>query len=422
MSARRRPAAVLALALTAATAAAQAPAVGYPEQDALSPFRNPQDAYAPPDEAFRLLRIMQAIAGAPNAPRSFDAEGRETVADPRWQDARGQVLGIGLDAGYLAQIMRLNRNAADRATAFYAAFHVRNVDHVFELIAHIPGEPVRATREAALPRALEFVRANLGRRLGDLGEQQKQALLEALPEPGSPVARAQGLMRAPSDADHLHSLTLVPFLQLLDVRDPDDQAQALWFLEGVFAVRPDLALLWLEPSLPRVTELLLSEHARVREQAIRLLQRIGGDGLREPPAEPEALRAWAVEASKALFPPIRNLNDAIVQLHPSPERDAIAAAGVAALERSAIGDPVKGRRDDGSYYRGYRVVNVPDELAPLAIPAGAVITAVNGALVHDAATLLATVRAQLERQRSPRKVIVEYLLRGETRAIEYRVM
>jgi hypothetical protein len=411
-----------ALCLAAPLAAQEAKAIAYPDQDELSPFRNPQDVYAPPDEAYRLLRIMQALADAPNAPKSFDAEGREVVADPRWEDARGKLMAIGLDAGYLAQIMRLNRNAADRATAFYAAFHVRNVDHVFELIAHIPGEPVRRTREAALPRALAFVRANLQRRFGDLGKEQQEQLRKALPDPSSPAARRQGLTRAPVDADHLHSLTLVPFFQLLDLDDANDQAQALWFLHGVFAVRPDLALLWLEPALPRVKQLLLGDDERVRKEAITLLQAIGGKDLRPPPTDSAELAPWADEAAQALFPPIRNLNDAVVQLQPSPERDAIVQAGVAALERSSSGDPVSGQRSDGTRYRGYRIVTVPAELKALAIPAGAVITTVNGVAVGDAAALLQAVRAQLAQQRHPRKLIVEYLWQGEPRAVEYRIL
>jgi hypothetical protein len=414
---------VLAAALAALSAAAQQQrAFGYPDKDALSPFRNPTDAYAPPDEAFRLLRLMQAIADAPGAPKSFDADGREVVADARWREARADLMRVGLDAGYLAQIMRLNRNDADRATAFYAAFHVRNVDHVFELIAHIPGEPLRRTREAAFPRAVEFVRANLKRRFGDLTAEQQEMVRKALPKPGSPEANARGVVRAPLDTDTLHQLTLVPFLQLLDVDEPIDQAQALWFLKEVLALRDDLALLWLEPSLPRVKQLLAAKDERVRAEAIGLFQAIGPKDLPKPPDDATALQAWADAACKRLFPPVRNLNDAIVQLHPSPERDAIAKAGLAALERSSIGDPVSGQLEDGTRYRGFRVIHVPDELKPLAIPADAVVTTVNGVATPDAATLLQTVQTLLAGKQPVRRLMVEYLLKGEPRAIEYRVM
>lgn len=422
MSVRLLPVAVALCSLLPPATGQEQKDIAYPQKDALSPFRHPTDAYAPPDEVYRLLRIMQALADAPNAPKSFDREGREVVADKRWQQARAEVLKKGLDAGYLAQIMRLNRNAADRATAFYGAFHVPNAEHVFELIAHIPGEPERRTRELAMPRAVEFLRANLNRRFGDLSDTQKEEVRKALPEIGSPVARARGLVRAPVDSDHLYHVTLVPFLQLLDLDEAIDQAQALWFLKEVFTIRLDLALQWLEPSLPRIRQLLLSPSPQVREQAIGVFQAIGPAGLKAPPESDQDLVAWAEEASKALFPPIRNLNDAIVQLHPSPERDAIATAGIAALTTSAIGDPFQGDRKDGSRFRGFRVARVPDELKALAIPTGAVITTVNGVAVTDAASLLATTREQLQRLGHPRRLLVEYVLQGEPHAVEYRLL
>lgn len=396
--------------------------IAYPQRDLLSPFRNPTDVYAPPDEIFRLLRTMQSLAEAGNAKKSFDASGREIVDDPRWEEARKQLATKRLDAGYLAQIMRLNRNTADRATAFYGAFFVENIDYVFELISHIPGEPERRIREAAMPRAIEFLRAHGKRQFGDLSKEQKEAMIKALPEPGSPAARTAGLTRAPVDGDWLHQITLVPFFQLLDLDEAIDQAQGLWFLKEVFTIRRDQALVWLEPALPRVKQLLLAKASDVRAQAIGLFQAIGGKDLPQPPAEDSALVAWADLAAKTMFPPIRNLNDTIVQLLPSPERDAIVTAATAALTTSAIGDPSTGHRDDGSRYRGFRIARVPDELKPLAIPTGAIITAVNGVNVFDAASLLRIVREQLAAMRHPRKLLVEYVLAGKSHAVEYRVL
>jgi hypothetical protein len=423
MPARLRSVILLSAALALPAAAQERKHVAYPERNALSPFREPADVYAPPDEVFRLLRIMQTLAEAPGAAKSYDQDGRETIDDPRWRSARGDLLRQKLDAGYLAGIMRNHKNAADRATAFYGMFYVANVDHVFELIAHIPGEPVRSTREAALPRAIEFVRKNLRRRFGDLSREQQEELVKALPEPGSPVARASGLNRRPLPGDPLHTLALVPFFQLLDLDEPLDQAQGAWFLKETFAVRGDLALQWLEPALPRLRQLLLSPSLQVREQVVGLFQTIGPEQHREPPLDdPRALVEWADEAAKAMFPPIRNLNDAILQLHPSPERDALAKAAVDALTTSSIGDPYVGQRADGTWLRGFRVARVPDELKPLAIPARAVITHVNGIAVRDAATLLAAVRGQLAGRAWPRTVVIEYVLDDKNHAVEYRVL
>jgi hypothetical protein len=420
-----RPLATLLLLAGAAAAQGEqrpkAP-VAYPQRDALSPFREPIDVYAPPDEVFRLLRVMQSLADAPSSPRRFDIDGREVVDDAQWRQARADVLRKGLDAGYLAGIMRLNKNAADRATAFYGAFHVAKVDDVFELIAHVPGEPLRAIRERALPRAVAFVRANGGRRFGDLAPEKQDELRAGLPAPGSPAAVAAGIVRGPVAEDFLHKLRLVPFLQLLDLDDPVDQAQALWFVKETVAVRPDLALTWLEPSLPRVRELLASPVATVRQEAVGVFQAIGDKDLPAPPADAAALQQWAVAAGKTLFPTIRNLNDAIVQLHDGPERDALAVAGRTALAEGSIGDPWRGKDKTGAFATGYRIVTVPEPLRALAIPAGAVITSINGVAVRDAASLLATATQLLTAGRPPRVLMVEMLVGGELRAIEYRVL
>ena len=172
--------------------------------------------------------------------------------------------------------------------------------------------------------------------------------MAALPEIGSPVAKAQGLLRLPTDADHLHSLRMVPFFQLLDVAEPLDQAQALWFIKETIKIREDFANLWLEPALPRLRQLLRSKNQDVRAQAIEIFQMIGSKDLPAPPSEAEALVDWALAAGRHLFPPIRNINDAIVQLFPSDERDAIAEAGKRAVENSVIGDPYLGQKADGS--------------------------------------------------------------------------
>jgi hypothetical protein len=397
------------------------PIVAYPERDILSPFRTPTDVYAPPDELFEQLSIMQNIAGRPNAKKSFDASGREVIDDPAWQKARARVDAIGIDAGVLAGMMRKHRNAAQRATAFYGAFYCANLGFVMELIAHIPGEPSQRTREAAFPRAIQFLRANLGKRFGQLTEDQKALAVGGLPEIGSPAAKAQGLTRLPGDDDHLHSLRMVPFFQLLDVPDTLDQAQALWFIKETISIRSDFANLWLEPALPRLRQLLLSASDEVRAQATAIFQLIGPKDMPAPPKEADALVAWAETAGRHLFPPIRNINNAIVQLFPSEERDAIAAAGMRALENSAIGDPYRGQREDGSWYGGFRVGRVPEELTKLAIPKDSVITTVNGTPIMGAQDLLAVV-TKFASGKTPLKFVVEYVLKGKSHAIEYRIM
>jgi hypothetical protein len=159
----------------------------------------------------------------------------------------------------------------------------------------------------------------------------------------------------------------------------------------------------------------------VRDQATAIFQLIAAKDAAPPPQEIEALVAWAKEAGKNLFPPIRNINDAIVQLYPSDERDTIAKAGIKALENSSIGDFLRGQRKDGSWYSGFRVGRVPDALVQLAIPKGSVITSVNGAPVGSAQELLAIIIKQ-SKAKKPRRLMVEYVLKGQSHAIEYRIM
>ena len=415
-------AAALLVAATSTVRAQQAVDCGYPERDVLSPFRAPTDITAPPDELFRHLRIMRNLAAQKPERTSFDAKGRQVVDDPAWQQAHARVQEIGLDAGMLAQLMRLHRNGDQRGVAFFGGFYCDNIGYVMELISHIPGEPIRSIREQAFPKAVAFLRAHLGRTFGELSEEEQGVVLANMPEPGSPAAKARGIGRAPRDADHLHSLRMAPFFQLLDVEDAIDRAQALWFLREVFQLRPDLANAWLEPALPRVTQLLIEdEDERVRAEAAALLQQIGPEDLPPPPPGDDALRAWASRAGKHLFPPIRNVNDAIVQLFPSEERDAIVAAAVAALENESIGDPFRGQSDDGRWFSGYRIARVPDVLEPLAVPAEAVITTVNGVSITSADALLELIKKLVDRPR-PTRLFVEYVRDGEAHAIEYRVM
>src|SRR5262249_9905132 len=148
MCAPRCIVAVLVAPLLLAPAAAQQPQPkpAYPQRNALSPFRTCDQIVAPPDRVFAQLRLMRAIADAPDARKDFDQDGRQIADDDRWRTAHRELATMFVDAGHLAQILRGSRNVDDRALAFYGAFYCRNVDHVCNLIAHIPGEPEAKTR------------------------------------------------------------------------------------------------------------------------------------------------------------------------------------------------------------------------------------------------------------------------------------
>jgi len=400
----------------------------YPERDILSPFRACSEISAPPEEQFRQLRIM--MDSAKRAPaRSFDAEGRSVIDDERWRLAREQLDLLGLDAGHLAQLMRSSRDAEHRAVAFHGAFYCLSPNNVFNLISHIPGEPVRPIREAAYPRAIAFLKAHLGRTYGDLTPEQQNEL--DLPEPGSPAARQSGITRAPIDSDPLYVINLKPFFQLLDLDEALDQAQGLWFLAECFRMRPDLAQGWLEPALPRVNELLINGDRRARAQAIGLLQAIGPENLEVPAidADNDTLSEFASRAAREMFPPIRRLGAGLLLLLPGSERDALVVAGKKALNEG-LGSPTYGKTRGGLPYRGFRIERVPDHLAVLGLPVGAVITAVNGVPVRNGEHLIEVIAKQFYRRDgdgemqpiSTRRLMVEYVIDRSAHAIEYRVL
>lgn len=433
---RRTISAPVFVGLLAAGALAQEAKLscGYPDRNVLTPFRAPAEIAAPPDALFAQLRTMRRIADDPAAVKHFDERGREIVDDETWRIAFDQVERIGLDAGMLAVQMRQNRNPDERALAFYAAFYCANVDYVFNLISHVPGEPERAIREKAYPRAIAYLRANIGRRFGDLPEEQQKAIVERMPTPGSPAAKAAGIQRAPEAADLLHAVNLVPFAQLLDLDDAMDQAQALWFLKETAAARRDLALASLEPTMPRVLQLLRTGEDRVREQALGLLAALGAEGSKVPElADRAAVEAFGLAASKFAFPPLRRLAEGRILLLPGEERDALVAAGTKALQSGSLGEKATGKTPSGRRFWGFRVDRVPEELAVLGIPEGAVITAVNGVPVNDGKSLLDAVDANLwtiDRSKDKEGVrvrkaqatlVVEMLVGDDTRAIDYAI-
>ena len=354
---------------------------------------------------------------------SYDASGHPVIDDEQWLRAKQELDLLGLDSGHLAQVIRTSRNADDRALALWGAIYCTSPTDVFNLIAHIPGEPVRNTREAALPRAVAYLEAHLGRTYGDLTEEQKAAL--NLPEPGSPVARKMGITRAPLDSDRLYGINLQPFFQLLDLNTTHDQAQGLWFLSQCFALRPDLALAWLEPALPRIEQLLVGPNQQVRAQALELLGTVGPADLQAPPtdADDEALLQFAKQATDPLFPPIRRTAEGLFLLFPGPERDALAAAGKKALQDGAVSSGY-GKTKDGHPYRGLRIERVPADLEILALPAGAVITSVNGVPLSTADSLqkLFAKLFPTDRDITTRRLMVEYVFEGANHAIEYRVL
>ena len=257
-----------------------------------------------------------------------------------------------------------------------------------------------------------------------------------MPKVGSPAAKASGITREPRGDDLMHGINLVPFFQLLDLDDSMDQAQGLWFLKECFGVRRDLALLWLEPALPRIRQLLRLGTDSVRREALGLFAAIADKEQKLPVptlADVDAVEQFAEVAGKSMFPPVRRLAEGRVLLMPGEERDALVKAGEQALTGEAIGAAAHGKNSSGIPWRGFRVDRVPEALLPLCVPEGAVITAVNGVPINDGKSLLAAIDANLwfldrsEKKEGVRKrrptamLVVEMQIGDETKAIDYVV-
>lgn len=421
----RTPALALALCTTLLALPAQDKQLGaYPKRDELTPFRACNGIVAAPDAVFQQLRILREQAERSGAVTGFDANGITTVDHPVWRQAVEELRKQVIDAGWLARILRESRNADERDLAFFGMFFCAEPGNVCNLIAHIPGEPERATRQKAYPRAIAYLRANVGRRFGDLGDEQRKALLDSMPAPGSPAAKAMGITRAPVESDHLYVVNLTPFFQMLDLGEPIDQAQALWFLKEVFLVRPDLAKGWLEPALPRVTAILRGSDARARTEARGLMAALAPATIKQPAADAPGAEwdTWLTSVTKALFPPIRKLSEALYAFFPSEERTALAARVAEALAGDTLGDAASGKTEDGKAYWGFRLARVPKELEGLGLPAGAVVTALNGRPIRTGKDLLTTGTNLLNAGRGQRSLFVEFVHEGKQKAVEYRVM
>jgi len=405
--------------LLAASAASQA------DRDILSPFRDPDQDYPPPDAVYAALRTMKNVAEGPGRDAlSYDPDGREVCEHPAWSRAFRD-LGDAMRQGYegdLAQIMRRSRSAEDREIAFYGAFYGTNVPDVINLISHIPGEPERRIREQALPRAIAYLRVHLQRRFGDLSADQQKALRDQRPAVGSPAAKARGITEDYTDETWLFGLNVKPFLELLDAEAPLDRAQALWFFKELMFIRPDLAHDWLRPQAPRIRRAATSPSDAERNEAFGLIAALDPEK-RSPPgpdATEDEIHAWLDTVLEDVFPPVHRVSSGLVHLYPGRLRDRIVAAGQDVLRRGAMGRFVAERLPNGEYYRGIELNPLPEPLDELGFPTGAVVTAVNAQAVTKEAQLLDFLTKAL--QGGTHTFVVEYVRNQKVHAVEIRVI
>ena len=176
--------------------------------------------------------------------------------------------------------------------------------------------------------------------------------------------------------------------------------------------------------MPRVRGFLEGSEPLARTEARGLLAAVAPKTIRQPEAGAGEAEwtAWTVDVTKAVFPPIRTLSEALFALYPSEERAALAARVKEALSGDTLGDSASGKTEAGEQYWGFRIARLPKELEGLGVPAGAVVTALNGRPVRSAKDLLATGTNLLAMGRGQRSLFVDYVHEGRKKAVEYRVM
>lgn len=406
--------AIVCLSLLAAPAAAQQEPTQDPAlaDDWRMPFRAPQSNLVPPENLWPHLKPMWDISrkSAPEL-KHFDERGVEVVEDPSWQRHHDALTQIAMDAGYLSAVIRESRHDVDRAIAFYGAFYVPDPATVINLIGHIPGEPVRAIREDAYVRAIEYLRVHLPARVpGDLEEWQK-------------VRVGPGGQKPPRPGDFAFALDPSPFVALLSVDDPRDQEQALWFLSRLAELRPKLGTLSLDLAKARLRELVNDGNEKVRAAArafVAILDPlVEGRDTPEDDAAPEAWTAWYDAVLHDVFPPIRRISEGLYDLYPSEDLDELVRVGRRALrDGSLVTGNANGTTNSGAPFRGARIETLPEPLDRLGLEIGFVVTAINGVPTPTADAILRTLERSLPHQR---RIFVEYVdPRGENRAIQYR--
>jgi hypothetical protein len=382
-------------------------------QPYLKPFRTPKTNLQPPLAFYDEVREMDRLQRDPTTCRNaVDAEGRPTCDNPKWQEHRQQALSKGQRlGGYLATVLQDSGSAADRRLAFYGSYFVDSIQDTIAIMSMIPGEPEAATRDENYGRAIDFLRVHLTK-----SRDGEAAARDPSPADYARDAVVGNKVYERPDAP-LYSLDLNPFCALAEIGEPRDQAQALWFINEVVGIRKEFGQHALSLMKDFLLPLLAHRHEELGKQARAFLQAVDSKGRKAPEGAGEReLGAWLDAVVYDVFPPIRQVSAGLVELHASDDLRRIGEVGRDALARDALGSTRTGRVGQMPY-RGFRVMRLPAPLELLRIPVDAVITHVNGVPVATSAELLDAVTLFAKDRR---KLIVEFVHEGGTKAIEYR--
>jgi hypothetical protein len=385
-----------------------------PQFEYLRPFRSPDKNLQPPLELYEQLRVMQGIARAPGQRVTIDQEGREVCDSAAWKEARAKAeVKAARMGGYLAIVCQESGAPADRSLGFYGSYWIDSIQDTIAIMSLIPGEPVASIREEAMQRALPFLKVHLAKTRGGEGEVRA----------ASPVDHAAGQARGGRVFDDpnaaVYDFDINPWCALLECEEPRDQAQGLWFLREVIAIRPAFGPASLELVQSLLPPLVVHDHSEVRRHARAYLAAI--DPKQRPaPAEDAPVsdvQAWLASILYEVFPPIRRVSAGLVELYPSADLDEIVATGKDLLARDAIGSTASGTAG-GVFYRGFKVQRLPAPLDRLGVPKDAVITRINGLPVTESKEVLAAIeRFGADKQ----AMMVEFVAKEQVRAIEFRL-
>ncbi|MCB9888423.1 MAG: hypothetical protein H6836_02515 [Planctomycetes bacterium] len=423
--------AVLAVVL-AGPLAAQSPQIdtywqresGIRVHDNLQPFRAPSGLVGQVpsscEELIDELTQMRRLAKDARPDQlTRDAFGREICNLKTWTDAFERVKAKGLrNEGWLGKVFMEDSSRLRRSVCAYGMYYFNNAQHILNLIAMLPGEPVREIREDGMVRALEFLRVHLPKS-----------------QPQNPKDPTNGVV-VPT-----YNFNPLPFFQLLDAKDASDRAQGLWFLANVLRIRHDLGRAYFGEIKDRLPALLLSDTKPVRSAAVDLLAEIDRNKKRVRQANDSDadLREWFTALDYELFPPIRHVSSGLVELYPSKDLREIGKVGKRSMVDSFF-PRASVKTKTGKVRYGIRVPTLPDSLKKLGIPDGAVLVGVNGEPVSQASDVLRIVssfvelhqKAQAARAASgqakapaPRRapaLMVEYVEQGVEKLKEFRLM
>jgi hypothetical protein len=405
----RPPHLTLALALVL-TPLASSQEAGPDAVDWRMPFRSPQANLVPPEDMWAHLRPMYEIARSAAPDNKQIEDGVEVVLDPSWIEHRKALDAMRQDAGYVSLVIRDSQHVADRAIAFYGAFYNPDPQLVLQLIEHIPGEPSRTLREDAYRRAVDYLRAHLGREVeGDLEAWQKLRVSPAEQKP-------------PRPGDFLYGFDPTAFVALWSVDDERDHEQGLWFLARCAEARQGIGKAAWMLGRDRLRELAATGSPKVRVALADFVGRVSGLTCDlEPDASADTWLAWLEKAHDEVFPPLLRVSAGLYDLYPHADREELAKVGRAHLAAGTLGtDNVLGATKAGLPYRGFRIEKLPSPLDRLGLEPGCVLLSVNGTPTPTGARLTQVLERALP---GPAQFVVEFIdVAGQNKAIRYRVL